>query len=440
MLTTTLRVAALAAVLAMPEGSTTHATAQSRSAAGRVLAGAAPTCTTTIVSQQRVVLADGQVVHVAAGAVAAQGREILIAGVPTYTWAPGAASTAAPRTSDSLVGVVMSGTHAIRGIPNPVPGRVLTSAKATGAGRGTWHVMLTERLTPRDGHEQPTDSARLWYGLFDGRGWSNVAPVGTIHGTYTAGDYTSDLVAGDNGDPAFAYALDARVGATTVGGVVLIRRHAGRWSFDTLPGLTEPRYARLLRAPGSSSWTLLYVAPFFDNQQLVNASLHAVVWNGRWSAPKVLARAGERALIDPRPFMLDAGMLVTWSRRAERTDSGSGPRIEWLLASPGGTRPASRRGAVMVGSNDFAAVALGTDSVMWFARDGLTANRIRVATLARQVVTQLGGLAIPNETRLLAVPLRDIGVALITSELGRRPTEPPAASILTVVKPVCPGG
>lgn len=392
-----------------------------------------------VVSRRRAVLADGQVVHVPVASAARQGRAILLAGLPTFTWPTAATPGSNPQSRDSLIGVLVTASGEIVGVSNPLAGRAVAYPKVASAGGGAWHGMLIERLTTREGHEQPTDSARLWYGRFNGRTWSDVTPVATVHGAYIATEYTSDLVAVDD-RLAFAYPLDAQAGSGRVQGVVLLRRDRGRWLADTLGGVIDPRYARLIPASRPGAWTVLYAAPFFDNQRLINTSLHAATWQGRWSAPAVLARASERAVVNPRLFALRSSILVTWFRRAERTDSGTAPRIEWMLVSSDGTRPLASRRAAIVGSNEYTAVALGGDSVMWFARDGLAPDRARVVAFSTDSVTDFGTLQIRNETQLGAIAHRDAGVVLITSEIGRQPTEPPAASILTVVKPVCTGG
>ena len=399
----------------------------------------APPCSMTVASTRRIALADGQVVHLAVGSPARQGRTLLMAGVPTLTWAPDAKHGAAPRTRDSLVAVLISDAQEARGVANPLVGRSITHVKVANGGDGAWHALLTERLTAREGHAQVTDSARVWYGRFDGRGWSDVAPVVVVHGAYTAGPYTSDLVVGNDGQLAFAVPIDARVGSAAVTGLILARRDVGRWSFDTLGGLIDPRYARLLPGPGPKEWTALYIAPFFDSQRLVNASLHGAVWRGRWSAPHVVVRAFERALLDPTAVSTRAGMVVTWSRRAERTDSATTPRIEWALTSPDGRITRQPRSPIVIGSNDYRAVALGADSVIWFARDGLAPARVRVAVFDGTSVSELGLLAIRNETWLAAHPLDDGDIAVVTSEVGSRPSDFPAVSVLRIVRPVCRG-
>ena len=440
MWTNTRGLAALGAVLTVAAPDVTALQRASVAADGHSRSLTAPGCSLAVVSRRRLVLADGQVVHLATQSTARQDRTILLAGMPSYTWPAGATPGSAPQTRDSLVGVLVTVEGEIRGVPNPLPGRALSFAKVASAGRGAWHVVLSERLTTREGHEQATDSARLWYGRYDDRGWSDVASVGVVHGSYTAAEYTSDLVVDEARALAFAYPLSARVGSAAISGVVLIRRVERGWSADTLRGTIEPRYTRLVPGPRPGEWTVLYVAQFFDNQQLINASLHSAVWDGRWGIPMVVARAAERAVVNPRSFLLHAGLLLTWFRRAERADSGTAPRIEWLMTARGSVRVPPRRGVAIIGSNEYTATALGADSVMWFARDGLAADRVRVAAFSGDTVADLGALRIRNETWLTALNLAGDGVALVASELGKHPGEPPAASILTIVKPVCPSG
>ena len=432
--------AAIAAVLAVTASETAAVERPAVSRESRSHSVSIPGCTVVVASRRPLVLADGQVVHLGTQSTARQGRAILLAGVPSFTWPAGATPGSAPQTRDSLIGVLITDDGRIQGVPNPLLGRTLSFAKVTSAGRGAWHVVMSERLTTREGHELATDSARLWYGRYDGRAWSDVASIAVVHGSYTATEYTSDLVVDEARTLALAYPLSAQVASTAMTGVVLMRRGDRGWSADTLRVAMEPRYTRLVTGPRPGEWTVLYVAQFFDNERLINASLHAAVWNGRWGLPLVVGRAGERAVVNPRAFPVRAGLLLTWSRRAERTDSGTAPRIEWMLTGPDAARAPLRRAVAIIGSNDYAAIALGPNAVMWFARDGLTGDRIRVAAFTGDTVADFGTLRIRNETWLAAVVFPGDGVGLITSEVGKQPTEPPAASILTVVKPACPTG
>ncbi|HEX6051563.1 MAG TPA: hypothetical protein VFZ21_19990 [Gemmatimonadaceae bacterium] len=395
-------------------------------------------CSLVVATRSRIHLADSQVVHIAVGSTARRGSTVMLAGLPAYTWSATDGVDSPPRTSDSLVAVLVSEEGEVRGVPNPLVGRSVSHVKVTAGRAGTWHALFTERLATSRGHDQVTDSARFWYGRFDGRDWSDVGPVGVVHGAYTAGEYTSDLLA-DEEQVAFAVPIDARVGSRAIGAIVLVRRVDRRWAFDTLSGLLEPRYARLLHDPRSRKWTVFFVAPFFDNQQLVNGSLHAASWDGRWSTPKVVVRALERGVIDPRVLPSRHGVVLTWWRRAERSDAGAGPVIEWMYASSDGSLAFRPRRVIIAGSNEYVAAALGADSVLLAARDGLALDRVRIALIAGDSAVDLGILSIRNETRLGAVAAPQGGVALVASEIGRRPDEPPAASVVTLVRPVCTG-
>lgn len=394
-------------------------------------------CSVTVAARSRIHLADSQVVHIAVGSTARQGSTVMLAGLPAYTWSPRAGVDSPPRTSDSLVAVLVGDGGEVRGVPNPLVGHPVSHVKVT-AGAGTWHVLFTERLATSSGHDQVSDSARLWYGRFNGREWSDVGAIRVVHGSYTAGEYTSDLVA-DGEEIAFAVPIDARVGSTVINAIVLARRVDRGWAFDTLSGLMEPRYARLVRGPQSRGWTVFYVAPFFDNQQLVNASLHAATWDGGWSTPEVVAHASGRSLIDPRVFPSRDGFVVTWWRRAEQADAGPGPVVEWMHASSNGSPAFRPRQVVFTSGAEYTATPFGTDSILVAARDGMASDRVRVALIAGDSATDLGTLQVRNEVRMAAVLGPRGRPAIVASEVGRLPTDSPAISILTIVRPVCTG-
>ena len=438
--TTILRVGTISVVLAVSNRPVTYPAPIRQSESRSMNATTAGACSVAVVSKRRIVLADGQILHIAVGSTARQDGAVLLTGTPTFTWAAGAAPGASPQTRDSLIGVLVTEAGEFRGVPNPIPGRTVEYPKVAPAGGGAWHVVLLERLTTRDGHDQESDSAQLWYGRYDGRRWTGVAPVTRIHGSYMAGEYTSDLMVSTDGNLAFAYALDAEIGAQPVVGVVLLRRERQRWVSDTLGRLIEPRYVRLLPSKAAGSWSVLFVAPFFEDGRFINASLLAAEWSGRWSRPAVIVRASDRSIINPRSFVLGRGVLVTWTRQAGRRDADGAPRVEWAITPT--TQPPSELVAAtaILGTNEYTAITLGTDSITWFARDGLAADKVRVALFGTDSLTDLGTLRIRNEVRLAAVGLSDARVALVTSELGTQSTEPPAASVLTVITPVCRGG
>ena len=436
--TTKLRVATIPVMLAVSSGPVADPTVRQWESRG-IDATTARACSAAVISRRRMVLADGQVVHIAVGSTARQGGAVLLAGTPTFTWAAGAAPGASPQTRDSLIGVLVTEAGEFRGIPSPIPGRTVEYPKVAAAGGGSWHAVILERLTTRDGHDQESDSAQLWYGRYDGRRWTEVSPVTRIHGSYMAGEYTSDLTASPDGNLAFAYALDAEIGTRPVVGVVLLRRERQRWVSDTLGRLIEPRYVRLLPSKAAGSWTVLFVAPFFETGRLINASLLAAEWSGAWSRPAVIVRASERSIINPQSFALHRGVLVTWVRQAGRLDADRAPRVEWSIAPA--TRPPAESvpTTAIAGTNEYTAITLGADSVAWFARDGLAGTGVRVAVFGTDSLVDLGTLRIRNEVQLAAVGLSDARVALVTSELGTQSTEPPAASVLTVITPVCRG-
>jgi len=437
--TTIRRVATIPVVLAISDGLVTDAAAVRQWNSHSRDVTTARACSVAVVSRRRIVLADGQVLHIAVGSTARQGGAVLLAGSPTYTWAAGAAPGASPLTRDSLIGVLVAENGEFRGVPNPIPGRPIAYPKVAPAGGGAWHVVLLERLTIREGHDQESDSAQLWYGRYDGRRWTDVAPVTRIHGRYMAGEYTSDLVARIDGTLSFAYGLDAEIAGRQIAGIVLQRRERGRWVSDTLGNLIEPRYVRLLPSRSAGSWSVLFVAQFFENGRLINASLRAAEWSGRWSSPVVIVRASERSIINPRSFALARGTLVTWTRQASRADVDRVPRVEWAIAPA--TQPSESVAATAIlGTNEYTAISLGSDSVAWFARDGLTADRVRVAVFANDSLSDLGTLRIRNEVRLAAVGLSGSRVALVTSDLGTQPAEPPAVSVFTILTPVCRRG
>ena len=137
-------------------------------------------CSVTVAARSRIHLADSQVVHIAVGSTARQGSTVMLAGLPAYTWSPRAGVDSPPRTSDSLVAVLVGDGGEVRGVPNPLVGHPVSHVKVT-AGAGTWHVLFTERLATSSGHDQVSDSARLWYGRFNGREWSDVGAIRVVH-------------------------------------------------------------------------------------------------------------------------------------------------------------------------------------------------------------------------------------------------------------------
>src|SRR5688500_16160406 len=74
-------------------------------------------CSVVVAARSRIPLADSQVVHIAVGSSARQGSTVMLAGLPTYTWSPRAGVDSPPRTTDSLVAVLVADGGEVRGVP-----------------------------------------------------------------------------------------------------------------------------------------------------------------------------------------------------------------------------------------------------------------------------------------------------------------------------------
>src|SRR5688500_8898067 len=173
--TAILRLATIAVVLAISNQPVPDPAAARQWEPATMDATTARSCSVAVISRRRMVLADGQIVHIAVGSTARQGGAVLLTGTPTFTWAAGAAPGASPQTRDSLIGVLVTEAGEFRGVPNPIPGRTVEYPKIVPAGGGAWHGVLLERLTTRDGDDLELVFAQLWFGRARSRRWTNVA-------------------------------------------------------------------------------------------------------------------------------------------------------------------------------------------------------------------------------------------------------------------------
>jgi hypothetical protein len=288
---------------------------------------AAPTghargCAITTLEQRRLRLRDRTWIAMEPMQVARAGEFAAVVGRYVTLWpgntetSPSANRAPLPR-SDSILGLIIGPNDSVREIPNPFPGARVINARVAAGRPDRWHVLITRIAPPSTAADSGglpadmvADSAMLWHGVFDGRGWRDTASI-VVRQAWISPDFASDLVALGN-EVAFAYA----VGKPRARSVVLVRRRDGDWSSDTLVHSTGPE-VRLAKA--DDSWLVAFAA-----RDIYIAAVHSE--RAGWAAPRIAVRAGEASLLDPQ-LVVSRGTSIIWFTVRHQAAPDSAPHF-----------------------------------------------------------------------------------------------------------------
>ncbi|MDQ3951306.1 MAG: hypothetical protein M3282_13315 [Gemmatimonadota bacterium] len=281
-------------------------------------------CTVREVSRSRLVVEDGRELYVEPVAFAVSGREILLAGTPTFLWrrrSPG--RPAVELTRDSVFGAVIRRDGRARIVPSPVDAKLITDVRVLGRGDGTWEAVFAELEAPK---AEPADEgavARYWYGVFDGRAWSRLEELPRPEGARPRllSSVPSPLVRlGDT--------LWLTTPVTTNGGeseVVVYSRREGRWTYELVPTYFAA-YAVL--APSDSLGLVLLVVRGDRAVSWDENSLFMFARRPGWQMVRKVIPGGDEPVHGPSLVASSAGRILAWSSLVRDPQDPRGARLE----------------------------------------------------------------------------------------------------------------
>jgi hypothetical protein len=337
---------------------------------------------------------------------------LLVLGTPTLVWtrARNGAPTASAN-SPASIGILSISGSGVRLLPSPISDvRYPRGARL----KHTWEVVFArdsqDNVPPRQ------QMLSLWSGSFDGQRWSDVRQIARVgHQFIRADDGPTLVTLGD--DLFFAFGFERPQKSRTTlrnQGIVLLRRHSGVWTADTLETWESPTHVQLSVNRGQLDVT--FIQAYFEEQRTWPSSVFTVTYEGKWGVPKRLV--GDRAL--PQRWLAlrhavtqdGGGTTVSWQRKPFDSSVVSLIAQRFPLGRP--PLPEVTIGDQQILDN-FAVVPLPHGGTAWFMRSGASRDSMVVTTANPEGRIARSLWRIPNHTmRPLAVLAGDSVALLVT--------------------------
>ena len=390
---------------------------------------AASECSVVAEKSERIELPDGSRILFDPRTAEEWKGSVLFLASPVHVFGPGRSAT------EPSVGVLRRPDGLVELVPSPVPDLLVGDLHAFTAREGGWHVVFvagTERRLTMN--PLVYETARIWYGHYDGETWSRVREVATARQARLAPLGASGAAETSEG-PAFVYSFSdpsGRVGTNRQQGLVLLRQQREEWLADTLWTFEVPESLRV--SADSNIISVLSKHSYFAERRPQGPVLFAVTHDGSWRDPVLL--------YDPAPETLSevlagaaGGFLIRTTdpnTNQSRYGWGSVDRSEGLFD----LGPSGGIGAPGIASlSDGRMVVLASE---FPSRPGL---RIWVASIEGVIDAGLATVPLLNLVTV-AASLGGDTILVVTGGPDPRPeTDPdvPYSSYLTRLRVVCSG-
>jgi hypothetical protein len=217
------------------------------------------------------------------------------------------------------------------------------------------------------------------------------------------------------------------------GGVILLRRRAGRWLADTLRTLSAPVIVRALHHREGFIALLTFTDTTFGRSE----ALYLSKFDNGWSRPVRIAGDGTRPVTVPALVQRDDDYVVSWIEW--RWLDSESAELEWMVMDAAGRVIA--RGHVDSGSPTYPYELMMVDRrhPLWLYRGTPPGNLVALAALHDSAIARLPSVAAPFRNPLPAtLALSDNRFLLFTQKLALTDREPMAASFVTEFEVRCP--
>lgn len=280
-------------------------------------------CVVREVSRERLSVGRS-LVYVEPVAFVASGEEILLAGTPNYAVYRDAGGALTGAARDSIFGVILERDGGARAVPAPPPvaGKRFAGVRAVARPGGGWEVVFAE-MPP--GVEFPDTGrvARLWYGMYDGRGSVGLDTLALP----AAGEVSLALRIPDPsafirwGDTLALAMLVTPANHLSI--PVLFERRSGRWSVEVVPPIGRATGVSYVALAHSDSAGLLLAAvhpdPALRHDQ---NSLFLYARRPAWHVLRRVVYGLSAAVHDPILALAPGGGTLTWLAHVQDTSGG----------------------------------------------------------------------------------------------------------------------
>ncbi|MEP6620151.1 MAG: hypothetical protein ABJE47_12575 [bacterium] len=334
--------------------------------------------------------------------------------------------------------MIRSPSGALALIPTPKELPQAAYPRIASAGKAGWHFTFVVGKLGTRTNALAFDSASIWYGRYDGRGWHDVRSVATASAASLLPGVSSDLVATDD-EVAFVYAFDpvstAKGADPRVQGVVMLRHHNGRWLSDTLLTWEAPSFIQLVHERGSAL-RAVFTQSYFASGRSHPRSLFTVQFKDGWAIPELLLEDSLGYIGAPLIASGDSPPRVVGWRRAsfdKRLET-----VGWGELAMDGSLRVRGDVAAFDPSRRVGVVETAAHHTLLFIPSDSSRSELRVSVIHDGAIDVLRMVHVPAAQSLtIGASLPDGRVLIVTGGLGSIPTEPPASSYLTALAVHC---
>lgn len=392
-------------------------------------------CSVATVSQTGLRFPDGRVAFIHVQGLAWAGRQIAMVGSPVLALNPGPLSTSDALRPDSLLGAILQDGRMVSVIPNPIDGRPVRHVRIAAGPSRDWHLLFVEPL----GDTSSTvvaDSARIWYGRFDGQQWHDVEVASKAFSAKVNADLSTALIT-RGAELAFAYAFDQsrlrQSNARGNQGVVLLTRRSGIWRADTLHTAIGPNYVAMVAPPQGPIRVGIVQAYFDASGRLHGSSLFEAAYGTSWAIPRLVAGAGVATVRRPR-VVASGDIVLTWQI------AGTRPRLEWTaLETSADSELPIRSTELSPHALDFDVVGLKDVGLVWLVPGVAEPDRITVLVRHGDRVHAGGIVQAPNSGLAFRAVALDTTIALASTRVMLSTEVASAQTYLTILAVSCHG-
>ena len=399
----------------------------------------ADSCSAIVAPPKRLRLSDGSTVVVDGRDAAVRGSQVFLAGAHTTVWPANANATTPPRNTQPLLGLVVDSSGEGRPVLAPAGLAASAHARIVSADEKGWHAVWIEGVHGAGADPLQFSTATVWYGLYDGRGWTEVERIASASHARLLSEHSSKLLASPDGRLAFAYAFVRTSpiyhgGLALRGGIVLLERLNGRWRSDTLSTWTSPWSVQLLVR--SRGYEAIYAQEYFANGRSRGPALFGAVHGGSWSQEQLLLDVSPATATAPQAVVLSQYDVVSWRTDVPGTDTSL---LEWGLYSR--ARSIRRLGVLarLSSMDDAAVVRIAPALVGFLVRADTARSRLRLFVARHDTAMGLGDFSAPLDNFApLVASLPGGRLLLFSGGLAKDSSQPPAASYVTAIAVRCP--
>lgn len=394
----------------------------------------AAACSTIGGTPRRMELSDGRIVSLDVRSLARSGDEILAAGRFGYVFPRDARSRTSPAMVDSILGVHIDGRGEVSLVFNPLLPRRAFHPRVTAAPDGSFHVLFATGLDTITWRPQPTDTVTLWYATYTRGWWSRPARVGQFAGAVLDPEHASALME-QNGELNIAFPFRDHRSAATDGGVILLRRRAGRWLSDTLRTWLTPAAVRaVLDRDGSLVTLLLLAEPSPDRYR---EKVFVARYDSAWNNPRLVGGDGVRHVTISALQRRQSDFIVSWiDWPINQPDSA---RLQWSTVDS--TLRPSEASVIDSGKATFPFEMVIVDDryPLWMYHGEPFGGTVNLVLNFDSVLTALDPLVTPFTSPIPStLKLSGNRFLVFTQKRAAADTEPMAASFMTALEIRCP--